>query len=120
MSAASSSLSWTVTHRRSGSKPKPLVERSQAQGEVAEHLEEGQVPQGAPNGVEVVVLATGPHTLLHAHRARPRSRLVADEVRLERHHARHREQQGGIVRDQAGGRFVMMPTLNEVVDERAP
>ena len=61
-----------------------------AEAEVAEHLEEAEVPGRPTDGVEVVVLATGPHAPLH--RRRPagvvRHRLLAQEVGDERHHPR--------------------------------
>ena len=72
-----------------------------AEAEVAEHLEEREVAVRAADVVEVVVLAAGAHALLHRDRPRVRRRLVADEVRLERHHARDGEQQRLVVRDQA-------------------
>ena len=40
-----------------------------AEGEVAHHLEEGQMPLRPPDLVEVVVLAAGTDTLLHGHGA---------------------------------------------------
>ena len=46
-----------------------------------------------PDLVEVVVLAPGPHALLHRDGPRPGRRLLAEEVGLERHHARDGEQQ---------------------------
>ena len=78
--------------RLGGQLPAPrddLVLEVVAEAEVAEHLEEHQVPLGAPDVVEVVVLATGTRTLLAADGALVRRHLVADEVRLERHHARN-------------------------------
>ena len=59
-----------------------------AEAEVAQHLEEAEVAVRAADVVEVVVLAAGAHALLHRRRPPVRRRLVADEVRLERHHAR--------------------------------
>ena len=88
-----------------------------AEAEVAEHLEEGQVPGGASNLIEVVVLAAGPHALLDGDGPREGGRLLAREVRLERHHAGHREQQGRIVGDQAGRGMVGVAPLDEEVDE---
>ena len=88
-----------------------------AEAEVAEHLEEGQVPGGAPDLVEVVVLATGPDALLDGDGPRERGLLLTGEVRLERNHARHREQQGEVVGDEAGRGMVGMAPLDEEVDE---
>jgi hypothetical protein len=53
-----------------------------AEAEVAEHLEEREVPVGAADVVEVVVLATGAYAFLHRRRALEPRRLVADAVRL--------------------------------------
>ena len=75
--SASSSLSWTVIQMRSPSKPQTSVTSSQlqrdrqllevvAEAEVAEHLEEHEVALGAPDVVEVVVLAAGADALLRA------------------------------------------------------
>ena len=77
--SASSSSSWTVTQSRSGSRPQHLGEELPrprdrlglevvAEAEVAEHLEEREVPVGAADVVEVVVLAAGAHALLHRRR----------------------------------------------------
>ena len=70
-----------------------------AEAEVAHHLEEDEVALGAADVVEVVVLATGADALLRADGPAERRHLVADEVRLERHHAGDVEQHG---RDRAG------------------
>ena len=78
--SASSSLSWTVIQMRSPSKPHDLGDELPAVGdrqllevvaeaEVAEHLEEHEVALGAPDVVEVVVLAAGADALLRADRA---------------------------------------------------
>jgi hypothetical protein len=72
-----------------------------AEGEVAQHLEEGVVPPGVPHLLEVVVLAAGAHALLAGGRAHIVPPLLAEEGALELHHARVGEQQRGIVgRDQ--------------------
>ena len=70
-----------------------------AEAEVPHHLEEREVPVGAADVVEVVVLAAGADALLDRDRARVRRRLVADEVGLERHHARDGEEHGAIDRE---------------------
>ena len=88
--------------------------------EVAEHLEEHEVPLGTADVVEVVVLAACAHALLDAHRTRVRSNLVAEEVGLERHHAGHREQEGGVVGNQARGRHNRVAVGCEVAAERLP
>ncbi len=88
------------------------------EAEVAEHLEEDEVALGPPDVVEVVVLAAGAHALLRAHRTGERRRLVAHEVRLERHHPGDVEEHRRVVRDEArrGDRCVLAPC--EEVDER--
>ena len=88
-----------------------------AEAEVSHHLEEGEMPTGASHLVEVVVLAAGPYALLDGDRPVPRRRLLAHEVRLERHHPGHREQQRRVVGDQAPGCLVMVAVLDEEVDE---
>ena len=94
-----SSPSWTVTQIDSGSNPRPLRLRSQANStapvlevvadrEVAEHLEERQVPGGGADHLDV----RRAEALLAGGQAVVRRRLLAHEVRLERVHARRREQ----------------------------
>ena len=98
--SASSSVSWTVTHSAIGVEPEHLGDELPrptdrlglevvAEAEVAQHLEEREVPVRAADVVEVVVLAAGAHALLApTPRGGTAAALVADEVRLERHHAR--------------------------------
>ena len=88
-----------------------------AEAEVAEHLEEREVAVRAADVVEVVVLAAGPHALLHRRRPAVRRRLLADEVRLERHHAGDREQHGLVVRDHARGRDDGVAARREEVEK---
>ena len=89
-----------------------------AEAEVAEHLEEHEVPLRAADVVEVVVLATGAGALLGADGALVGRLLVADEVRLERHHAGDVEQHGRIVRDETRRRHGRMTLGREEVAER--
>ena len=89
-----------------------------AEGEVAHHLEEHEMALGAPDIVEVVVLAAGADALLRAHRGRERRCLVTDEVGLERHHPGDVEEHRRVVRDQARRRHGRVPALDEEVDER--
>ncbi len=91
-----------------------------AEAEVAHHLEEGEVSAGATHLVEVVVLAAGPHALLDGDGAVPRGWLLTHEVGLEGDHSGHREQQRGVVRDQAPGGLVVVAPVDEEVDECAP
>ena len=134
IASASSSDSCTVTQMRSPSKPHPPDSVSPgdelpaprdrrllevvAEAEVAEHLEEHQVPLGAPDVVEVVVLAAGAGALLRADRTLVRRLLVTDEVRLERHHAGDVEQHGRVVRDQARRGHGRVTLGGEEVTER--
>src|SRR3546814_20973930 len=80
--------------------------RSVAEAEVPEHLEEAEVPAGAADGVEVVVLAPGADAALHGRgpgRVVGRD-LLAEEVRDEGHHPGVHEHGGRrVVRDQTGG-----------------
>ncbi len=64
------------------------------------------------------MLAAGARALLRADRPLERRRLVADEVRLERHHAGDVEQHRRVVRDQAGRGDRRVAACGEEVDER--
>src|SRR6476646_6732799 len=70
-----------------------------AEREVAEHLEEGEMPRGVADLLEIVVLTAGADAFLRRRRATiPLGRLLhAEEHLLELHHARVREQQCRIV-----------------------
>ena len=125
--SASSSLSCTVTQRRSPSRPNTSVSSSQAkrdgvffevvaEAEVAQHLEEGAVVGVGAHDLDV----EGAEALLHAGGPRPGSLLVTDEVRLERHHAGDGEQHRRVVRDQAGGGDGRMPPVGEEAGEGRP
>ena len=70
-----------------------------AEAEVAQHLEEGAVVGVRADDLDV----RGPEALLNGGGPGPRRRLLAQEVGLEGHHARDREEDRGVVRDQAGG-----------------
>ena len=119
-----------VTSRRLGSsaevlgdqlprqRDRPLLEVV-AEGEVAEHLEEGVVPRGVADVVEVVVLAAGAHALLRGGRARVGARLLAGEDVLELHHAGVGEHQGRVVaRHQRRRRHHLVAVLGEEIEER--
>ena len=123
-SSAWSSEVCTVTHRRSGSSPKPSVIRPHAkldgallevvaEGEVAHHLEEGQVALRRADDVDV----EGPEALLHRDRARVGRRLLLGEVRLEGHHAGDREEQARVVGDQARRGHDRVAVVGEVIQE---
>ena len=75
-----------------------------AEGEIPQHLEEGQVARRIADVVQVVVLAAGADAFLRGGRARPGRGRRAGEIVLERHHARIDEHQRRIVlRHQRGG-----------------
>ena len=71
-----------------------LVLEVVAEREVAEHLEEGEVAVGVADVVDV----DRPEHLLAARQARRGRRLLAEEVGLQRVHARDRQQGRGVVR----------------------
>jgi len=73
------------------------------EAEVAEHLEKDEMPLCPADVVEVVVLAAGAGALLHRHRTAVWRNLVADEVRLERHHSCNGEKNRRVMGNQAGG-----------------
>ncbi len=92
-----------------------------AEGEVAQHLEEGVVPRGATDVLEVVVLATRPHAFLGRGRARVVALLLAQEHVLELVHPGVGEEQGGVtVRDERrAGHHAVAPLL-EIAQEGGP
>ena len=66
--------------------------------EIAEHLEEGVMPRGVADLLEVVVLAARSHALLHRRRPPAAGRLLlAEEDFFELHHARVGEHQRRVV-----------------------
>ena len=69
-----------------------------AEAEVAQHLEERAVPLGGADDVDV----DGPEALLHRGGPAPGRHLVAQEERLEGHHAGDGEQHRRVVGDEAG------------------
>ena len=68
-----------------------------AEGEIAQHLEEGVVPGGVADIVEVVVLAAGAHAFLRRGGAAVGPLLDAGEDVLELHHAGIGEHQRRVV-----------------------
>lgn len=80
-----------------------------AEGEVAAHLEERAVPGGLADLFDV----RGADALLHAGGARERRLGLAEEVGLERHHARVDQQQSRVVRDERRRRDDGVPALLE-------
>ena len=69
-----------------------------AEAEVAEHLEEGVVPAGVADILEIVVLAAGAHAALATGGAYVRAFLLSQEHVLELHHAGVGEQKRWVVR----------------------
>ncbi len=95
----------------------PLLEVV-AEGEVAEHFEEGVVTRRVAHVFEVVVLAPGPHALLGAHRPRVVALFLSQEDPLELDHAGVDEQQRRVVLgDERGAAHHLVAALAEVVEE---
>ena len=89
-----------------------------AEGEVAEHLEEGVMPGGIADVVEVVVLAAGAHALLAGGGAGVVAVLEAGEDVLELDHARVGEHQRRVVaRHQRRGGNDAVVGPGEIVEE---
>ena len=92
-----------------------------AEREIAEHLEEGQMPRGVSDIVEVIVLAAGAHALLRRRRARLVAFFDAGEDALELHHAGVGEHQGRIVvRHQRRRRRDLVIETREIIEEDLP
>ena len=90
------------------------------EGKVAEHLEEGVMPRGIANIVEIIVLATRPHTFLRACCTQCRRRFKPGECILERHHPRIDEHEGRIiVRHKRRARDLGVISSGEVLKKRA-
>jgi hypothetical protein len=84
-----------------------------AEAEVAEHLEEHEMAGRGAHVVEVVVLPAGTCALLRSGRPLVGRRLVAGEVRLERHHAGDGEEHGRVVGNKAERRHPSVAALAE-------
>ncbi len=90
-----------------------------AEGEVAQHLEEGVMPGGVADIVEIVVLAAGAHDFLRRGGALVVALLDAGEQVLELDHAGIGEQQRRVVmRHQRRGGDDLVVVLLEVVEKR--
>ena len=88
-----------------------------AEGEIAEHLEEGVMPGGVADIVEIVVLAAGAHAFLRGRGAAVGPAFQAGEDVLELHHAGIGEHQRRIVaRHQRRRGDGLMPVLGEIVE----
>ena len=89
-----------------------------AEGEVAEHLEEGVVARGVADIVEVVVLAAGAHAFLRGRRAAIGPLFQAGEDVLELHHAGIGEHQRRVVaRHQRRGRHDRVAVAHEEIEK---
>ncbi len=75
-----------------------------AEGEIAEHLEEGVMARGAADVLEIIVLAARPDALLRGDRADVLPTLFPEEHTLELHHAGIREEEGRVLRGHEGRR----------------
>ena len=92
-----------------------------AEGEVAEHLEEGVMAGGVADVVEIVVLATRAHAFLGARGAGIGALFDAGEDILELHHARIGEHQCGIVAGHEGrGLDHGVPRVREILKKCRP
>ena len=90
-----------------------------AEGEIAEHLEEGVMAAGVADVVEIVVLAAGADALLRSGGARVIALFEAGEDVLELVHARVGEEQRGVVgRHQRRAANDAMAVGREEVEER--
>ena len=88
--------------------------------EIAQHLEEREVPGGPAYQVDVVVLAPDPDAFLDARGPRVRRDLFTQEIGYELVHTRVGEKgRAGVVRDQPGGRNRCMSTFDEILGEGA-
>ena len=74
-----------------------LVLEVVAEAEIPQHFEEGMVPRGVADIVEVIVLAARTHAFLRRRRALVIPRLDTGEEVLELHHARVGEHQRRVV-----------------------
>ena len=89
-----------------------------AEAEIAQHLEEGVVPGGVADIVEVVVLAAGAHAFLRGRRPVVGPLLGAGEHVLELHHAGIGEQQGRVVvRHERRRAHHLMAVAAEILEE---
>ena len=120
-----------MAHSLLSGKPKPpsasdLVSSSQAYADraflevvaerpVAQHLEE----RGVPGGLAHLVDVQGPDALLHVGGPLVGRRSLAEQVGLERLHARDDEEHRGVVGNQGGRGHDGVPLLLEVRKEAA-
>src|SRR5947209_11645409 len=100
-------------------KPDRVALEVVSKREIAEHLEEGMMPRGVPDLLEIIVLSARAHALLTRRRAPSAGRqLLAEEHALELHHSRVGEQQRWIVGGhQRAARVGDVSVLLELRDE---
>ena len=92
-----------------------------AKREIPHHLEEGVVPGGVADIVEIVVLAAGAHAFLGRGGTVIRALLGAREHVLELHHARIGEHERRIVaRHERARRHLFVAVLRKVIEEGRP
>ena len=87
-----------------------------AEAEVAQHLEEGAVVGVGADDLDV----RRAEALLNGRRPRPGRRLLAQEVRLEGHHAGDGEEHRRVVGDEAGRRDDGVVPFGEIAREGRP
>src|SRR5262249_44457526 len=91
-----------------------------AEAEVAEHLEEGQVPRREADILEIIVLSAGADDLLRRRGARVGALLAPGEDVLELDHPGVREQERRIARrDEAARAHHLVAALGEKAEETA-
>ncbi len=89
-----------------------------AEGEIAQHLEEGVMAGGVAHIVEVVVLAAGADAFLRGGGAAVGALFLTGEDVLELHHARIGEKERGVVaRHERGGRHGRVAAGSEEIEE---
>ena len=89
-----------------------------AEAEIAQHFEEGVVPGGVADIVQIVVLATGAHGFLGRGGAGIGPLFLPGEHVLELDHARIREHQRRVVPRHEGGAFHhLVPIAGEILEE---
>ena len=91
-----------------------------AKAEVAQHFKKHQVTLCAADIIKVIVFATSADTFLHGDCSVIGSNFITHEVRLERHHAGHSEEQCGVVRDEAGRRDDRVRSVVKELRESGP
>ena len=103
-----------------GELDRPLLEVV-AERKIAEHFEEGEMPCGVADIVEVIVLAAGAHTFLRGGGALVGPLLDAGKDVLELHHAGIGEHQGRVVaRHERRRRHDLVAVLRKEIQKFRP